>query len=418
MTSNYSISNYKSFSSLFMPYKSGTKKIVNYQESGTDIGNLYQPYYRGTIASNTGFKSTQNNILVDLSTLFQNIDITLLNGYELNYNKVYSTLRSSIFTFTIQLDYVIKYQVLLNFKDTNNNIISSSNFITTTSSSQTTSTFNTTIAAKTFLQNFQPQITLYNDVGDLLTFLCSNIITQNVCKHIRITACGGGGGGGSGGRNTYSHEVNGGNGGGGGAACYTSYDIFLPIDYPLYSIYFSEGTGGIPGTYADEGDSGNATDNGRSGGDGNTGYVYGGDTLFFSVPGGKGGRGGDQNHGSSDEGLGTGGEKSSVGSNVNTTYEYVLSLSSNYISYNGYNGKFNQNLNKYDGTIYYSGYPFGSGGATYLINSDLSISSNVEINGSGGNGGTGTGDLGKFPGPGILGKDGFMKIDYIANYYC
>ena len=31
-------------------------------------------------------------------------------------------------------------------------------------------------------------------------------------------------------------------------------DIFLPIDYPLYSIYFSEGTGGIPGTYADVGD--------------------------------------------------------------------------------------------------------------------------------------------------------------------
>ena len=76
-----------------MPHKSGTKKIVNYQENGTDIGNLYQPYYRGTIASNTSFKSSQNNILVDLSTLFQNKDITLLNSYELNYNKVYNTLR-------------------------------------------------------------------------------------------------------------------------------------------------------------------------------------------------------------------------------------------------------------------------------------------------------------------------------------
>ena len=438
MTSKYTAPNNISFANLYMPYKSGSKQLVNYQENGVDIGTIYQGYYRGSTSSVSNFKSLKNGISVDISLLFQNINVPLVFGTYVSNSKFsneYRILTSSVFTFNITLENVIKYEVNLNKRDSNDNIITTNLLSILTMNTNTTSSFTIPVTASLTKESYQPQITLYNDVGNTYSFICDKVTTVENCRHIRITACGGGGGGGSGGRNTFSNEPSGGQGGGGGASSFSEFDIYLPMSFNMDSITIVGGIGGEGSKYANNG----STDGGVTGLDGNDAYIKIGPNNGFFALGGKGGRGGAQNHREPDTGFGTGGKSSLRTVTTQIDYEHAVIPISSYTSdEKGFYGIGNQEWDKLyviiNGvkTFIYTGYPAGNGGAnyfnanglnrllvgaTYFINPDGPNPLPAELNGSGGSGGFGSSDIGTFPKPGKKGNDGFMKIEYKNTYF-
>ena len=420
MTNKYTAPNNNYFTNLFMPYKSGSKQLVYYQENGVDIGTIYQKYYRGITSNISNFKSFQNGVYVDLSSLFQNINIPLVFGSYVSYSKFNDPLRlfsSNTLTFNITIENVIRYEITINKRDVDDNEIRTDLINISTNSTDTLSSFTIPVTASTTKQSYQPEITLYNDVGNTYTFSCDQIFTEENCKFIRVTGCSGGGGGGSGGQNSYGGERDGGQGGGGGAATYTVMDVYLPFDFPLDTIRQVNGLGGAGGVF-----SGGSTDNGNDGQDGGSTFIYIGTNRGMYLEGGKGGRGGARNHREPDTGQGLGGAKSIPPTIVNMRHEHTFT-SSLYKSYDGYIGKGNQEWDKlmvYDpisntNVLVGPGYPAGTGGQTYFINPDGVDRLPAENYGSGGKGGLGTSR--STPGVGTKGTDGFFKVELISTYF-
>lgn len=364
---NYSSANI-SFDDIFMKYKVGDKEIdTGYKfydpvtNTYQDISSRYQMYKVGNQASRMNYTIMRNNTSVDISTLFQYINQSLINGSFHSFTKIDdpSTLIKCVITFTINVVNVVRYDIsYLMFTDPITVTQITKNF--TCDPTFNITSFQINVDGTLYPDVYNPIVTVYNSLNESVTFSCTNV--PLVLKYTKFTlyAVGGGGGGGGGGRNVGRGQPDGGCGGGGGAGALEELDIYHLITDTI-SITFDVGYGG--GCGGDQHESYGYGFDGQSGG---TSIVYVNGNIALSALGGSLGNGGMNNNVDNPLKLGKGG---------------IGGQSSTYL--NGVNGT--------DGRTFGGGNRrdyIGIGGSNSSQILPYYLTNNIFI-GNGGNGGTG-----------------------------